>query len=93
MRLGGEPDQPALMKLEVAAALIGEHVEQPHRYRYNLRANAFAEQHADVVDPGRIERGARHAEGFGQARTRRLIERDRVAGDDHLLIRHWTYFW
>lgn len=72
---GGKTDQAALMQLECTVAALCEQVEQVHRDRHDLRADALTEQYANVVHRRRIECGTGNAERFAETRAQRLADR------------------
>ena len=87
-RLGGKADQAALVKLELAVAVSGQQPEHAHRHRHDLDPDAFAKEHADVVDGGRIERRAGDGKRLRQARTLGLIVGEGQFMDAHDRLMH-----
>ena len=88
-RLGGQADQPAFVKLELAVAVAGEQPEHAHRHRHDLDPDAFAKEHADMVDlaPDRRPRRARPAFPTGAGGAARRSWRQLVDGRHRAM--HW----
>ena len=86
--LGGKADEAALVKLEPAIAVTGEQPEHAHRHRHDLDPDAFAEEHADVMDGRRIERRAGNGQRLRQSRTHWLVVGEGQFMDAHDRLMH-----